>query len=133
MGAQHIIGHGIDLVEIARVQQLFNRASGDVPGAWFTAREVEEAPTDLDRTEYFAGRIAAKEAVVKALGTGLVGDMAWTEVEVLRAKSGIPRVALTGAVAQEASSRGVDEWLVSISHTDTYAVASVIAVRHDSR
>lgn len=127
-----VIGHGVDIVDIARVALQLDRRRGDVPGAWFTAGEVDQAPTDPGRTAYFAGRIAAKEAVAKALGTGLVGEMAWTDIEILRLASGAPSVALSGAAADAAGVLGVSDWLVSISHSEVCAVASVIAVGHDA-
>ena len=123
-----IIGHGVDIVDIERVALQIERREADSPGAWFSVREVEAAPSDLDRMAYFAGRIAAKESVVKALGTGLVGQMAWTEIEIVRLESGAPSVALSGVAASLAAALGVTDWLVSISHSELCAVASAIAI-----
>ena len=73
-----------------------------------------------------AARFAAKEAVLKALGVG-IGSAAFRDVEVVRAESGEPHLVLTGSAAALAHARGVTRWHVSLTHTDTVAVASVVA------
>jgi holo-[acyl-carrier protein] synthase len=74
-----------------------------------------------------AARFAVKEAVMKALGVGL-GAFAWHDVETVRTESGAPELVLRGAAAELASCRGVSQWLVSLTHTDTTAVAVVAAL-----
>ena len=124
------IGHGIDVVQIADIVALLNRISIDsVLHDWLTADEqAKMPPADVSREAYLAGQIAAKEAVSKALGTGLFGDMAWTDIEVLREEGGRPYVLLHGALATASAQLGVNELSVSIAHTSVVAMASAIAV-----
>lgn len=91
-------------------------------GACITAADLEAA---LGR---YGGRLAAKEAVVKAIGTGFSGEVSWTEVEILRLPSGQPEVSLSGSAKTVAEGLGVTRWLLSISHSNLFAVASAIAV-----
>jgi holo-[acyl-carrier protein] synthase len=77
---------------------------------------------------YYGGRLAAKEAVVKALGTGFSGEVAWGDVEILRLPSGQPVVRLSGGAKAVADGLGVTRWVLSISHSNSFAVASAIAV-----
>ena len=123
-----IIGHGIDIVAIRRIAGLIDRCAEDYLEATFTPNERKEAESQETVTTFFAGRFAAKEAVVKALGTGFFGDIAWTDVEILRQPTGAPNVHLSGGALAVAQSRGVIRWLVSISHDESHAVASVIAL-----
>lgn len=123
-----IIGHGIDIVAIHRIAGLIARCAEDFLEATFTLNERREAELLGMATTFFAGRFAAKEAVVKALGTGFVGDIAWTDVEILRQPTGAPNVHLSGGALAVAQSRGVTRWLVSISHDESHAVASAIAL-----
>jgi len=123
-----IIGHGIDVEEVAAIARLLEDPKDDFISGWFTSAETKMAPSDpVGRSIYFSGRQAAKEAVVKALGTGLIGEMAWTDIEILRQSSGAPYVVLSSETARVADASGITKWLVSISHTERYAVASVIA------
>lgn len=124
-----LVGHGIDLVETARMDQLIDRHGDHFLSRVFT--EAERAYCDGSakrRSEHYAARFAAKEAVLKAIGTGWRSGIAWTDVEVMRAPSGEPSIKCCGKVAEIAESKGVTGWSISISHTDAHAVASVIAV-----
>jgi holo-[acyl-carrier protein] synthase len=123
-----IIGHGIDIVAIRRIAGLIDRYAEDFLEATFTLNERKEAESPETATAFFAGRFAAKEAVVKALGTGFFGDIAWTDVEILRQRTGAPNVHLSGGALAVAQSLGVTRWLVSISHDKSHAVASAIAL-----
>jgi holo-[acyl-carrier protein] synthase len=123
-----IIGHGIDIVAIHRIAGLLNRGVEDFLEATFTPNEREEVESPETTTAFFAGRFAAKEAVVKALGTGFFGDIAWTDVEILRHPTGAPQVHLSGGALAVAQSLGVTRWLISISHDESYAVASALAL-----
>lgn len=124
----NFVAHGIDIVEIERIQREIN-APGSV---WITAvySDDEQAlaePGSL-RFRYYAGRYAGKEAVAKALGTGFSGDIIWQGIEILRSKNGAPSVRLNGEALNRAKRCGIAEWLVSISYSSTLAIASVIAV-----
>jgi len=124
-----IVGHGIDLVEIARVEALIGRHGARAVERIFTPGEAAyaEASSRL-RGQRFASRFAAKEAVFKALGTGWGAGIAWTEAEVVLLPSGAPTVRLHGRAAEIAAEHGITGWLVSLTHTATHAAASVIAV-----
>lgn len=124
-----IIGHGIDIVETARI-----RASVEEHGKRFLDRVF----TPLEQTycgrnpkryyEHLAGRFAAKEAVLKVLGTGWRGGIAWTDIEVLPEPSGQPKIALTGECERIARQLGIVRWHISISHIETHATASAIGL-----
>ena len=119
-----IIGTGIDIVEIDRIakaagkERFLKRIYSEAEIAIFEACKY--------RTETLAGRFAAKEAVLKALGCGL-GDMPMTCIEILRAPSCQPVISLSGAAREKAEKLGVRHMHVSISHSARYAVAQVIA------
>jgi holo-[acyl-carrier protein] synthase len=128
-----IRGHGIDIIELVRVQNHIDRQHGDWADAVFSADEraqVDPPPHDIS---YYAGRYAAKEAVAKALGTGFSGDVAWLDIEILRQPTGAPGVRLRGGALEAANALGITQWLISISHSGDYAVASAIAVGDPGR
>jgi holo-[acyl-carrier protein] synthase len=125
----HLIGHGIDLVANDRIARMLDRHGEPFVTRCFT--EAERAYCDANpkrRVEHYAARFAAKEAVLKALGTGWAGGITWQDVVVTRTDRGQPGVELTGIAAAVADQRGVDHWLLSLSHTDTHAIASAIGV-----
>ena len=128
----NIVGHGVDLVEVERIMQMIDAHGERFLERCFTQRERLAAGADARRrAEYFAGRFAAKEAVLKALGTGLSGGIRWTDVEVTRDPAGRPGVAITGRAAEIAATLGeggVRDWRLSISHVSRLAMASAIAV-----
>jgi len=123
-----IVSHGIDLVETARIAAVLADHPQRFLDRCFTPLEVGEAGTGPRRNEHLAGRFAVKEGVLKALGTGLSGGVSWTDIEVSRQPSGAPSVRLQGSAAARAAELGIDQWMVSISHTAGIAVASVIAI-----
>lgn len=122
-----VLGHGIDLTETARIAALL----GDHPQRFlercFTEREVSDAGTGPRQVEHLAARFAAKEAALKALGTGWAQGVGWTDIAVHRAESGRPELMVTGRAAAIAAERGIVRWHVSLTHTRQHAVASVIA------
>src|SRR3954462_729558 len=122
-----ILGHGIDIVETSRIAKLIDEHGKHFLDRVFTASE--QAYCDLNklrRIEHYAGRFAAKEAVLKVLGTGWRGGIAWTDVEIVKEISGQPRVILTGECARIAAEMGISTWHISISHVETHATASAI-------
>lgn len=123
----NLVALGIDIVEIAEILRL-----ADAPGghflANFTASELADAGQGVNRAERLAGRYAAKEAVIKALGTGWGDGIAWTDIEVRTAASGAPSIALHNEAARIAASLGIAGWLVSTSHDGGYAVANAIGL-----
>jgi holo-[acyl-carrier protein] synthase len=122
------IGHGIDIVETARIGEMLREHGKHFLDRCFTPAEQAYCAANTKRyIEHLAGRFAAKEAVLKAIGTGWRGGIAWTDIEVLRAESGQPSIRLHGESQRIADALGIRRWLVSISHVTTHATASVIA------
>jgi holo-[acyl-carrier protein] synthase len=123
-----IVGHGVDVVEVARIAEMRERHADRFLERCFTPAERDYAAAGAKRTdEHLAGRFAAKEAALKAIGTGWRSGISWTDVEIVIEASGAPRLEVTGRAAEIARELGVQRWHVSISHTDRHAMASVIA------
>lgn len=121
-----MIGIGLDLVDVDRMRGTISRTPTIVERL-FTADEQAYARAVADPTERFAVRFAAKEAAMKALGVGL-GAFDWHDVEVIRAASGAPSLAVRGRAAALAEEAGVTRWLVTLSHTQLTAQAIVVAL-----
>ena len=115
---------GIDLIEIDRVRSLIARYGSRFLERVFTHQEIAELQ---ENAASLAGRLAVKEAVAKALGTG-IGVVAWREIEILRGPRREPVLRLHGAAARLAGEIGLEEWSVSISHTQTHAVGLAVAL-----
>ena len=126
-----IIGHGIDLQEIRRVEKLLANTHNDWLDGAFTELEQRNVDAEPHTARYFAARFAAKEAVAKALGTGFTDDVTWLDIEVRRKPSGAPEVLLSGGAAVAATGLGITGWQVSCSHSSDYAIASVIATAEE--
>jgi holo-[acyl-carrier protein] synthase len=124
-----ILGHGIDIVETARIKKMVEQHDQHFLDRVFT--EAEQAYCSANpkrRFEHLAGRFAAKEAVLKVLGTGWRGGIAWTDIEVYKEASGQPKVRLSGECARVAERLGIYRWHMSISHIETHATASAIGM-----
>lgn len=136
----HVIGHGIDLVNNARIGRMLDTHGRRFVERCFTENEQTYAESGgRRRVERYAARFACKEAVMKVLGTGWRAGMAWRDIEVVRLPSGQPAVELTGRTAAIADQLGITDWRISLSHTDDCSVASVLggtacpdAARHES-
>jgi holo-[acyl-carrier protein] synthase len=125
-----VLGHGIDIVETARIKRSVEEHGQRFLDRVFTPAEQRYCAANGKRYfEHLAGRFAAKEAVLKVLGTGWRGGIAWTDVEVTKEPSGQPKIALTGECARVAADLGISRWHVSISHIETHATASAIGMR----
>jgi holo-[acyl-carrier protein] synthase len=115
---------GIDLIEIARLETIqpliFERFLARV----YTPRELAEARQSLPT---LAGKFAAKEAVAKALGSG-IGQVHWQDIEILHGAQGEPTLSLHGAALALAGQLELTTWSISISHSQAYAVAMVVAM-----
>ena len=114
---------GVDLVEVRRIAELVERHGERFIGRVFTPGEVADCG---GRVESLAARWAAKEAVAKALGTG-IGAISWQEIEVLRGESGCPSVQLHGRAATLATERRLARWALSLAHDGGMALAFVVA------
>ena len=119
-----MINVGIDLVEISRLQNSISRAN--FLQRCFCDSEIEQYYKH-NKLTYLAGRFAAKEAVVKALGTGLIEGLSLTDIEITQMPSGAPNVVLKDKALEIANMLGISKWLISISHTANYATAIVLA------
>lgn len=125
-----IVGHGIDIVEVARLRELIQRHGNRFLARCFTDDEVAYARQRPGRfAEHLAARFAAKEAVMKVLGTGLRHGIGWCDIEVARLPTGQPVVKLSGQAALIADQRGISQWHVSLSHISSHATASAIGLR----
>jgi len=115
---------GIDLVEISRLSTMKPEVRQRFLKRVFTEREIVEAE---DSDGSLSGRFAAKEAVAKALGTG-IGKVSWQEIEIGRSPDGEPQLQLYGNALQLAESLNLTRWSISITHTDALAAAVVVAI-----
>lgn len=121
-----MVGVGADLVEIGRFRAVLRRRPS-LAERLFTCGEREYAARAVDPAARLAARFAAKEATLKALGLGL-GAMRMADIEVVRSHDGRPGLRLHGDAQDKASERGVECWLVTVSHTESMAQATVIAL-----
>jgi holo-[acyl-carrier protein] synthase len=123
-----IVSHGIDLIECARIAALLERHGERFRQRVLTAAERDTAARYQHAVPHVAGRFAAKEAVLKVLGTGWRGKIAWTDIEIMNDAAGAPHVTLSGEAAVIAHQRGIAQILLSITHTENYAAASAIGL-----
>ena len=121
-----IIGSGIDLAEIGRIQQSIDRYGNRFLDRVFTAAEQAYCLSKRKSAESFAARFAAKEAGAKALGTGISHGVNWWEIEVVREASGRPTLKFHGRAGIIAAKLGVVRAALSITHTTELAAASVV-------
>jgi len=128
-----IVAHGIDLVDCPRIEKMVKRHGDNFVNRVFTAAEQAYAEANKDRTEKLAGRFAAKEAILKLMGTGWRGKIAWTDIEVINNSAGQPEVTLRGEVEKLAGKLGIGHISVSITHTANFAIASAVALAQVSR
>ena len=122
-----VVAHGIDMVDCRRLAQAVRRHGQRFLKRIYTPAELDYCLGRKRQLEHLAGRFAAKEAVLKVLGTGLVQGMRWTDIEVTNAPSGQPEVTLSGRVRAVAEEKGIRRILISITHIETHAIASAVA------
>jgi holo-[acyl-carrier protein] synthase len=123
-----IIAHGIDLVDFERIQGMLDKHPERFMDRVFTPTEQADADKNKNRIEKLAGRFAAKEAVMKLIGTGWRDGIAWTDIEVVNNPLGQPIVNVSGKVEQLAEQNGIEQITLSITHTSNFAIASVVAL-----
>jgi len=116
---------GVDLIAVAKVRRVFEDRPA-LQARVFTAHELAYAGRQRRPFLHLAARFAAKEAVLKGLGTGLADGMQWRDVETLRGLRGEPRLRLSGETARLAGRRGFRRYAVSLSHSEDYALAAVL-------
>lgn len=122
-----VFGIGVDVVEIDRIGELLERYDGRFAEKVFTADEVAYCESQRDPRPHYAARFAAKEAVAKALGTGIGKDLNWTDMEVVRDEMGAPSLRLSGAGRAFAEAHGISEVKISLTHARHYAAANALA------
>jgi holo-[acyl-carrier protein] synthase len=123
-----IIAHGIDLVDFPRIEDMVKRHGERFLDRVFTVAEQQYANANKNGIEKLAGRFAAKEAVMKLVGTGWRGKIAWTDIEVVNTETGQPEVRLSGEVKKIADKLGITQISVSITHAANFAIASAVAL-----
>ena len=121
-----IVGTGVDITEVRRVAEALERFGERFLRRVFTPLEVEYCSSKRNKVERLAARFAAKEAALKALGTGLRHGITWQQVEVSRQPGGRPTITFSGVAAQYAARLAVKHVSLSMSHTAEHAIAMVI-------
>ena len=127
-----VIGIGTDIVECLRIAQMIERHGELFIGRVYTPHEIGYCSARKAATQHYAGRWAAKESVLKALGTGWSRAVSWRDMEIRNDGDGKPRVALAGGAKEISDSMGVNEFLVSISHCRSHATAIAVALGNDA-
>ncbi|HEX3724596.1 MAG TPA: holo-ACP synthase [Pirellulales bacterium] len=123
----HIIGIGTDIIECLRIAQMIERHGELFINRVYTQHEIQYCQSRKLATQHFAGRWAAKEAILKALGTGWRKGISWRDVEVRNEPGGRPTVALRGGARDVVEELGITEMLISISHCRSHATAYALA------
>lgn len=114
---------GIDMLEVQRLQLAIDRHGDRFLRRIFTDKEIDQLAGNIPS---LAARFAGKEAVAKALATG-IGPISWQEIEILRGPAGEPILHLYGEAGRLAEARGIERWAISLSHTHLHAIAMVVA------
>lgn len=123
-----VIGHGIDLIETIRIEKVWRDHPDRFLDRILTPAERAYCERHKNPVPRIAGRFAAKEAILKVIGTGWRGEIAWTDIEILNDDNGQPHVTLTGHTLAVAERLGIARIMLSITHTENYAAASAIGV-----
>lgn len=124
----YVFGIGIDIIDTGRVEESMRKFGDRFLDRIFTATERAYCEARKPSSRHFAARFAAKEAVAKALGTGIGIHMEWKDMEILRDSAGKPFVSLSGRGKRFAEQNRIREILVSLSHADNHAAANALAV-----
>ena len=121
-----VLGIGVDLVECARIQRSIDRFGDRFLHRIFTDGEIEYSMSMKFPARHLAARFAAKEAVSKAFGTGIGKAMGWRNIDIQKRESGEPFLVFSGTAEAFAAERGVISALITLSHTENYAVACAV-------
>ena len=125
-----ILGIGTDIVKISRINKIHTKHGDTFAKKILHPTEYKEFGLSKKPSHFLAKRFAAKEAVMKTLGTGWTRGVGWQDIEVQSAKSGQPSIAIHGGARDHANQLGIDEILITISHCRAYATATAIAVSY---
>ena len=126
-----VIGIGTDITECLRIARMIERHGDLFISRVYTPDEIRYCRNRKQTTEHFTGRWAAKEAVLKALGTGWRRGIGWRDVEIINEPGGKPIVNIHGGAKQVVEQLGITRLLISISHCRTHATAFAIATGND--
>ena len=124
----NLISIGTDIIECVRIAQMIEKHGEVFLQRVFTQKEILYCSSRKAATQHYAGRWAAKEAVLKVLGTGWARGIQWTDIEIVNEVSGAPLIRLTGKAAEIAKDRGIREVMITISHCRAYASAFATGV-----
>ena len=124
----NVLGIGTDIVECLRIAKMIERHAEQFITRVYTEQEIDYCSVRKAATQHYAGRWAAKEAVLKAIGTGWVRGISWRDVEVCNDIGGRPSICLTGGALEVSQKRGIGHVLISISHCRSHATAYAIAI-----
>jgi len=122
-----IAGTGTDIVSVERISKLVRDHGDDFLERWFTPLEISYCRGKARPELHFAARIAAKEAVLKALRSPWDGPMRWRSIEIANDAAGAPEVRISGSLRDDAERAGISVIHVSLSHCDGYATAMAVA------
>ncbi|WP_437206111.1 holo-ACP synthase [Planctomicrobium sp. SH664] len=128
-----IVGLGTDITEIVRIGEMIERHGELFLQRVYTEEEIKYCQRHKEPLQHYAGRWAAKESVMKSLGTGFTRGVGWKDIQICKRKSGRPVVELSGGAGRVAEMLGIDEVLITISHCRAYATATAIAMQHTPR
>jgi holo-[acyl-carrier protein] synthase len=123
-----IIATGIDLIECKRIRDVWQRHGDRLTERLLTDAELAYVRQHRDPVPRLAGRFAAKEAILKTLGTGWRGQISWRDMEILNDDAGRPHLTLADECKRIAERLGITEIQISITHTENYAAATAVAV-----
>lgn len=126
-----ILGIGIDVVDCSRIEDSIKRFGDRFLQRVFTAGEIAYSQSMKFPARHFAARFAAKEALSKAFGTGIGKSMGWRDLDVQKKASGEPFVVLSGGAEKMAKERGVGKIWISLSHTDSVGMATIVLEKLD--
>ena len=124
----NVYGIGTDIVECSRVANMIDKHNELFIDRVYTPVEIDYCSQRKSAVQHYAGRWAAKEAILKALGTGWAKGISWTDIEVHNEMGGQPRVRLAGGAKDICESKGITQILISISHCESYAIAFATAL-----
>lgn len=127
----NILGIGTDIIECLRIAQMIEKHGELFLNRVYTPHEIEYCSARRAATQHYTGRFAAKEAVLKALGTGWTRGIHWQDIEVRNELGGKPNIALGGGARDLCRQVGISEVMITISHCRNYATAFAIAVGKD--
>ena len=128
-----IIGIGTDITECLRIARMIERHGELFINRVYTSEEIQYCQSRKQATQHFTGRWAAKESVLKALGTGWVRGISWRDIEIRNEPSGKPIVAVRGGAKEVVEQLGITKLLVTISHCRTHATAYAVAIGEGAR